>query len=104
MDNSEPDLEERKIEIESKSTILFLSFVLIEAYLIISSSAGFYPYTLIEDYPDYFIVLDSPAGLYALYWIGIFCLILGFLVGEYNKIYPPIVLIGSIIIFLLFII
>ena len=104
MNNSAPDPEERKINIESKATFLFLLFILIEGYLILSSANGLYPYTLIGEPPTYQIILDSPAGLYALYWIGIFCVILGFLVGNYNRIYPPIVLIGSIIFFLIFII
>lgn len=98
-----PNSEERKITIESKATAFFLLFILIEGYLIISITNGFFPFALNVG-PPIQITLDSPVGLYALYWIGIFCLILGFLVGKYNKIYPPIVLIGSIIFFLVFII
>ena len=103
MSESEIASEERKITVESKATILFFLFILIEGYLLISSASGFFPFTIIEAPPDYLIALDSPAWLYALYWIGIFCLILGFLVGDYNKIYPPIILIASIIFFIAFV-
>ena len=103
MSNSAIDPEERKITIESKATILFLLFILIEGYLIISSTTGFYPFTIIGDIPPYQIILDSVAGLYALYWVGIFCLILGLLVGKYDKIFPPLVLIAGIIFFIGFI-
>ncbi len=103
MTSTEIESEDRKINIESKATILFLIFILIEGYLLISSTNGFYPYTLIGEMPTYEIVLESIAGLYALYWIGIFSLILGLLVGRYNKIFIPITLIISLIFFLLFI-
>lgn len=89
MSQSASDPEERKIDIESKAIILFFLFILIEGYLILSSANGFYP-------------LDNPAALYSLYWVGIVCLILGLLMGKYNKILPPLALIGSIIFFLLF--
>ena len=97
------DHEERKITIESKATIFFFLFILLEGYLIISSASGLYPFTIIENFPDYYVALESPAVLYAFYWLGIFCLILGLLIGEYNRIYPPIALIGSLIIFITFI-
>ena len=104
MNKSEINSEERKITVESKATALFLLFILIEGYLLISSTNGFYPFTIIGEFPPYEIILDSPAGLYALYWIGILCLILGFLIGHYNKIYPPIILIASTIFFIAFMI
>ena len=100
---SDVEIEERKISVESKATILFLCFILIEGYLLISGSMGLFPFTFIEDYPYYQIILEFPEALYALYWLGILCLIMGFLLGDYNKIYPPVILIGSIIFFLIFI-
>ncbi|MFX1295043.1 MAG: hypothetical protein ACFFD2_09365 [Promethearchaeota archaeon] len=101
MNKSEIDPEERKITIESKATVFFILFILIEGYILISNGLGVYPYSI--DEITLFVVLESPAGLYILYWIGIFCLILGLLVGNYNKIFPPIVLIASIIFFIAFI-
>lgn len=100
MDKLKTDPEERKITVDSKATVLFILFILIEGYLIISSAYGFYPYTISGEFPPYEIVLDSPAGLYSLYWIGIFCLILGLLMGNYDKIYPPLVLIAGIVFFI----
>ena len=90
MSQSASDPEERKIDIESKATIFFFLFIIIEGYLILSSANGFYPF------------VDNPAALYSLYWVGIVCLILGLLIGKYDKILPPLALIGSIIFFLLF--
>jgi len=95
--------EERKITVESKAIGLFFGFILIEGYILISASLGSFPYAITGIYPNYEIILESPGWLYALYWIGILCLILGLLVGKYNKIYPPIILIGSIIFFIGFI-
>ncbi|MHA1425559.1 MAG: hypothetical protein ACTSQI_06185 [Candidatus Helarchaeota archaeon] len=95
---------DRKITIESKATIFFFLFILLEGYLIISSAIGLYPFKIVEAPPDYYVVVESPPVLYALYWLGIFCMILGFLIGDYNKIYPPITLIGGIILFLMYII
>lgn len=94
--------EERKISIESKAIGFFFGFILIEGYLIISRSLGSFPFSVDPVLP-YSIIIESSGWLYALYWIGILCLILGLLVGKYNKIYPPVVLIGSIILFLFFI-
>lgn len=104
MDKSKTDPEERKITVESKATVLFILFILIEGYLIISNANGLYPYAISGEFPPYEIILESPMGLYSLYWIGIFCLILGLLMGNYNKIYPPLVLIASIVFFIAFII
>ena len=101
MNKSEIDPDERKITVESKATILFIFFILIEGYLLISSGIGTYPYAIDEILIS--IILVSPAGLYAIYWAGIVCLILGLLVGKYDKIFPPVVLIGSIIFFIAFI-
>ncbi|MHA1650798.1 MAG: hypothetical protein ACTSYB_11440 [Candidatus Helarchaeota archaeon] len=100
MGKSEIDSEERKITVESKATLLFLIFILIEGYILISSANGFYPYSIIGDFPPYEIVLTSIPGLYALYWAGILFLILGLLIGNYDKVIPPVALILSIIIFL----
>ncbi len=102
MNQSGSDPEERKIEVESKTTLLFFLFILIEGYLILASANGFYPFILIENPPGYLILLDNSALFYSLYWIGIFCLLLGLLIGKYNKILPPLALIGAIIFFLLY--
>ena len=101
MNKSEAD-EPRKIVVESKAIGFFFGFILIEGYILISASIGSFPFAIDEIYP-YGIIIASFAGLYALYWIGILCLILGLLVGKYNKAYPPIVLIGSLIFFIIFI-
>ena len=97
------DSNERKITIESKATGLFLGFILIEGYLLISWSLGSFPFTISGLYPPYKIIIESVGWLYALYWIGILCLVLGLLIGKYNKIFPPLILIGSVILFITFI-
>jgi hypothetical protein len=94
--------EERKITVDSKAIGFFFGFILIEGYLIISRSLGSFPFS-ISLIPPYSIIIESSIWLYILYWIGILCLILGLLVGKYNKIYPPVVLIGSVILFIIFI-
>ena len=101
MHNSEAD-EPRKITVDSKAIGFFFGFILIEGYILISASLGSFPFAIDEVYP-YGISIVSLEGLYVLYWVGILCLILGLLVGKYNKIYPPVVLIGSLIFFILFI-
>jgi len=103
MNKADIEVEKRKISIESKATVLFLLFILIEGYLLIASGIGSYPFIIFGDFPPYEIILDSVGGLYAIYWIGILCLIVAFLVGNYNKVFPPLALIGSIIFFILFI-
>ena len=97
MNKSEAD-EPRKITVESKAIGFFFAFILIEGYILISASIGSFPFA-IEEY-TYRIIIVSPEGLYALYWIGILCLILGLLLGKYNRVYPPVALIGSLIFFI----
>lgn len=102
MNKSEAD-EQRKITVDSKAIGFFFGFILIEGYILISASLGSFPFTIEGVYP-YGISLASPEGLYALYWVGIVCLILGLLAGKYNRMYPPLVVIGSILFFIIFIV
>lgn len=103
MNKSDSDQEEsRKITVDSKAIAFFFAFILLEGYILISASLGVFPFAITDVFP-YEMIVASLEGLYALYWIGILCLIIGLLVGRYNKLYPPIVLIGSLIFFIVFI-
>jgi len=95
------DSNERKITVESRAIGFFFGFILIEGYLLISMSLGVFPFKIIGIPPQ--VKTEYPSWLFALYWIGILFLLLGLLIGKYNKIYPPIVLIGSIIFFVIII-